>query len=189
MLPPTCTSHFIALICILLKKVALFKSKMLQLVSFSMLFLNHNQSVGLKMCLSLCASPPCACSCFQHGETGNNKRYHNSHWIQRDKKFIRRQLANDMQRDEIIARTKRVGEIVEGGKWSKWKNMEMSFGMTCCILELPSKQRVRKGLFPSVAHFRTYSSWISQHFVFVQNRRKDNENVSLCFIFKLLCIC
>ena len=38
-------------------------------------------------------------------KTENNKCYRDSHWIRRDKKFIRRQLANDVQRDEF-ARTK-----------------------------------------------------------------------------------
>lgn len=73
----------------------------------------------LSWCLNICLSPcffpshplvriHSSAASVGNGKTENNKRYHNSHWIQRDKKFIRRQLANDVQRDEIMARTKRV---------------------------------------------------------------------------------
>lgn len=71
-------------------------------------------SSRLNICLSPCFFPShplvrihSSAASVGNGKTENNKRYHNSHWIQRDKKFIRRQLANDVQRDEIMARTKR----------------------------------------------------------------------------------
>lgn len=56
------------------------------------------------------------------------KRYHNSHWNYRDKKFIRHQLANDVQRDEIMSRTKKgcdkwewSGEEERSGEMFSWK--------------------------------------------------------------------
>lgn len=51
------------------------------------------------------------------GKTEHNKPYQNSRWIHGDKKFIRRQLANDLRGDEIMARTKRMEETgVAGGR-------------------------------------------------------------------------
>lgn len=58
------------------------------------------------------------------GKTEHNKPYQNSRWIHGDKKFIRRQLANDLHGDEIMARTKRMeetGVAEEGGEEVKKK--------------------------------------------------------------------